>query len=166
MRRTTGGHAACRRATRSHHVHHQLNASNVVSDTIDGEVLAIRSDNGTYYSMRGPAATTWTALLTGAGLDEITAAVGAHHGVDGLDIRADIEAFARSLVDELLLVETTLSGAGGAAVAAALPAETRGVVWEAPEFERYTDMRDLLLFDPIHEVEASGWPAVKAPSPE
>ncbi len=147
-------------------MHVQLNAGNVVSDTIDGEVLAIRSDNGTYYSMRGPAATTWAALITGAGLDEVTAAVAAHHQVDSALVRADIESFTHRLVEELLIVETTPPEDAGDAVAAVLPLETRGVVWEAPEFERYTDMRDLLLFDPIHEVETTGWPAVKAPSSE
>ena len=32
-----------------------VNTENVVHDTIDGEVLAIRSDTGTYYSMQGSA---------------------------------------------------------------------------------------------------------------
>ncbi|MFT4867240.1 MAG: hypothetical protein ACI8RE_003442, partial [Ilumatobacter sp.] len=36
--------------------------------------------------------------------------------------------------------------------------------WETLAFERYNDMRDLLLFAPIHEVQVGGWPAV-APEP-
>jgi hypothetical protein len=144
-------------------VNHRLNSSNVVSDTIDGEVLAIRSDNGTYYSMRGPAASAWVALLTGGAIDEIAPLVAAHHDADVERVRADIETLASSLVEESLLVEST-DGAVIDAAALALPAETRGGVWETPEFERYTDMRDLLLFDPIHEVETTGWPAVKPPT--
>lgn len=142
---------------------YELNSSNVVSDTIDGEVLAIRSDNGTYYSMRGPAATTWVALLGGGGLDEIATMVADHHGTASADVRNDIDAFARTLVDESLLIETAGDAAGDPG-ATALPDETRGVAWDLPEFERYTDMRDLLLFDPIHEVETTGWPAVKPTS--
>jgi hypothetical protein len=26
---------------------------------------------------------------------------------------------------------------------------------------KYTDMQDLLLLDPIHEVDAAGWPSTK-----
>jgi hypothetical protein len=28
----------------------------------------------------------------------------------------------------------------------------------APVLDKYTDMQELLLLDPIHEVDASGWP--------
>lgn len=144
---------------------HRLNSDNVVCDTIDGEVLAIRSDTGAYYSMRGPTATTWVALLSGAELDEVAAMVAAHHDADPASVRRDVEAFAAVLVAEsLLIVAEHVTDASGA-----LPDETRGLPWEAPAFERYTDMQDLLLFDPIHEVEASGWPAVTPPphpSPE
>jgi hypothetical protein len=30
--------------------------------------------------------------------------------------------------------------------------------WSAPTLEVFTDMQDLLLFDPIHEVGPEGWP--------
>ena len=34
--------------------------------------------------------------------------------------------------------------------------------FEMPVLHKYTDMEDLLLLDPIHEVDETGWPA-KAP---
>jgi hypothetical protein len=136
-------------------VRYHLNSNNVVSDTIDGEVLAIRSDSGAYYSMRGPAATVWVALLSGASLGEVATAVAVHHDATAETTRGDIESFVASLAEALLVVEdATASGTVGE-----LPAETRDTPWETPAFERYTDMRDLLLFDPIHEVQPSGWPA-------
>lgn len=145
-------------------MNYRLNANNVVSDTIDGEVLAIRSDNGAYYSMRGPAASSWVALLTGADLDRVAELVAAHHGADLASVRSDIERFAHALADESLLIPGTsadLGGESGDGGEVVLPDETAGSAWVEPEFERYTDMRDLLLFDPIHEVESTGWPAVK-----
>lgn len=150
-------------ASNGERVNYRLNTSNVVSDTIDGEVLAIRSDTGAYYSMRGSAATSWVALLSGADLDEVAALVAAHHGADPAIVRTQVESFAGELAAEALLVGADPTDAGSVAV---LPVQTRGMAWEAPVVERYTDMRDLLLFDPIHEVEASGWPAVKPPSSE
>ncbi len=35
------------------------------------------------------------------------------------------------------------------------PAKTAFVT---PELTRYTDIEDMLILDPIHEVDASGWP--------
>ena len=37
--------------------------------------------------------------------------------------------------------------------------------FEAPILHKYTDMQDLLLLDPIHEVDEAGWPSVKPDSP-
>jgi hypothetical protein len=34
-------------------------------------------------------------------------------------------------------------------------------VFNAPVLNKYTDMQDLLLLDPIHEVDATGWPSTK-----
>lgn len=132
---------------------YQPNRANVVYDTIDGEVLAIRSDTGTYYSMTGPAATAWSAVVSGKPVDEIAAAVADHHGVEADTVAEGIAAFYQLLTDETLLV-----AADGTTEDLALPAETAGTPWSAPAFEKYTDMEDLLLFDPIHEVQPSGWP--------
>ncbi|HAR48554.1 MAG TPA: hypothetical protein DCR81_00210 [Smithella sp.] len=34
-------------------------------------------------------------------------------------------------------------------------------VFNAPVLNKYTDMQDLLILDPIHEVDATGWPSTK-----
>lgn len=135
---------------------YRLNSSNVVHDTIDGEVLAIRSDTGTYYSMQGSTASAWCALISGAELDAMVEALAAHHDADVDVVRQALVAFGTELQTELLLVE----GTADSAAVVELPTETQGQAWEHPRFEKYTDMQDLLLFDPIHEVEPSGWPAV------
>ena len=140
---------------------YQLNSGNVVQDTIDGEALAIRSDTGTYYSMSGPGATCWVALLSGAALDRAAAAVAAHHGAPLEAVEGDLSRFADSLVEEhLLLTASTPARSVGE-----LPAELKNTAWNTPQFDKYTDMQDLLLFDPIHEVQPSGWPARADPAP-
>ena len=32
--------------------------------------------------------------------------------------------------------------------------------YQAPSLEKYSDLQDLLLIDPIHEADESGWPSV------
>jgi hypothetical protein len=45
-------------------------------------------------------------------------------------------------------------------VATALPPVVSGrLSFTHPQLQKYTDMQELLLLDPIHEVEESGWPA-------
>lgn len=138
-----------------------LNASNTVQDQIDGEVLAIRSDNGAYYSMRGAAATAWCALISGCDWSRIVAGVAGHHGGEPAAVDADLRRFAEALKAESLLLS---GGEPDGSAELSLPSETIGLPWQEPVFEIYTDMRDLLLFDPIHEVDDSGWPRV-TPAP-
>lgn len=140
-----------------------LNANNVVFDVIDGEVLAIRSDSGAYYSMRGGAATAWCALLSGRPVDHLAGPVAEHHGADPAIVAPELNRFAADLLGESLL--TLREGEELEGDDLQLPEETRMRPWEAPIFEVYTDMQDLLLFDPIHEVDNSGWPRVAAPAP-
>ena len=52
----------------------------IVYDVIDGQVLIIRSDTGSYYSLVGSAADVWRGLM--AGLDD-DPAKGRHEGDDG-----------------------------------------------------------------------------------
>lgn len=141
-----------------------VNENNVVFDVIDGEVLAIRSDSGAYYSMRGAAATAWCALLSGHPVDHLAGPVAGHHGVDPSVVGPDLHRFATDLLGESLL--TLREGEGLEESDLQLPEETRMRPWEPLAFEVYTDMQDLLLFDPIHEVDNSGWPRVVAPTPQ
>lgn len=139
-----------------------LNANNVVFDVIDGEVLAIRSDSGAYYSMRGAAATAWCALLSGHPVEHLAGPVAEHHGVDPATVVPELHRFAADLLQEALLTQREAEEGDDGDLQ--LPEETRLRPWEAPVFEVYTDMQDLLLFDPIHEVDNSGWPRVAAPT--
>jgi len=40
-------------------------------------------------------------------------------------------------------------------------AETKRMAFEAPILHKYNDMQELLLLDPIHDVEETGWPSSK-----
>ena len=42
-----------------------------------------------------------------------------------------------------------------------ITAKESKAVFNAPVLNKYTDMQDLLLLDPIHEVDATGWPSIK-----
>ncbi len=83
----------------------------------------------------------------------------AEHQHVAVDVaRHALATFGAELAAEALLLESDADADVAATIE--LPPETAGQVWEVPKFEKFTDMQDLLLFDPIHEVQPSGWPAV------
>jgi hypothetical protein len=76
-------------------------------------------------------------------------------------VAAELSAFIESLEAEQLVVPDPLD-ATGAPLAPAGPA----LPWEPLALETFTDMQELILLDPVHEVEPSqGWPVARTADP-
>ena len=145
----------------------RVNSPKVIHETIDGEVVMIDFDSGNYYSLDDVGAGIWGFIEDGATVSEIVEAVA--HRYEGS--HAVIENAVNQLIAELQqedLIVPDQTGAPGsvqrleAQVEPGLEAERPG--FEAPVLHEYTDMQDLLLLDPIHEVDEAGWPSVKPDS--
>jgi hypothetical protein len=129
----------------------RINAPRVIAEAIDGEVVAIDLATGTYFSLRGSAYEVWTAAAVGAGVDEVADRLRAIYG-EVPD--ADVAAF----VDELIAAELLVAD-DGETERHPLDAPTAGASYEPPVLESFTDMQDVILLDPVHEVDPEqGWP--------
>jgi hypothetical protein len=133
------------------------NRPRIVDETIDGEALIIDMVNGAYFSCVGASAVAWTALSSGATVDEIADLLAAAYRVPTADARRDVEQFVAALLDDMLLVAP--------AEPTPPPAERPPIVlgalggaYEPPRLEKYTDLADLILLDPVHDVSVAGWP--------
>lgn len=136
----------------------------VAHEMIDGEVILIHSGRGTYHSLRGSAAAMFPVLVPGASAAELASALLATHEVDAERAARAAEAFLASLSEAGLVVEAPPGEGGNAAAAppappSAAPGRAR-TPYEEPRIETFTDLQDLILADPIHEVEEAGWPNV------
>jgi hypothetical protein len=130
-----------------------INSPTVVSEIIDGELVVINLEKGSYYCSLGVGAYLWQCLQQGADLAMIEAAVVQAFGVPPGRARADLESFLGQV-----RLEGLIRPAGpGEATAAAAPVPT-GSAYDAPDLKIYSDMQDLLLLDPIHDVSDEGWP--------
>lgn len=129
-------------------------SADVVHEIVDGEVIAIDLGDGSYYSVAGSGPAIWAMLIQGASEAEIREALGARFDADADLVRDEVKALLAKLVESRLAVSTTEPS-----VAAPTDATVGGGgEFEPPRFERYTDMKDYFLLDPIHEVDAAGWP--------
>ncbi|OWY61491.1 hypothetical protein B7486_63500 [cyanobacterium TDX16] len=138
----------------------RTNDTQVVFDVFDGEVMAVRNDTGTYYSMQGAAGLAWQAFVAGLDVDATARLLADAFGQPEDEVREHVRAFAASVLDAQLLLEGDATAPGPA------PATTAtDEPYQAPVLQAFTDMQDLLLFDPIHEVEPTGWPQVSPPEP-
>jgi hypothetical protein len=133
----------------------------IVNETIDGEVIMLNLDRGRYYSLTRSGAEAWDALRNLATPAEIVDHLHGRYAAD----RSEIEAAVRRLVDDLcqeeLIAPLADRPSAGAPPAAATNGRTGGAraAFEPPVLQVYTDMEDLLMLDPIHEVDETGWPS-------
>ena len=134
-----------------------VNAPSVISEVIDGETIVLNFESGHYYSFNPSASEIWLSLAAGHPVTATIESVARRFGVEPSAIRADVETFVRSLEAESLI----RSSANGASASPPAPGASDGAALGAfapPAFEKFTDMEELLLLDPIHEVGDTGWP--------
>ena len=132
----------------------RVNSPNVIHETIEGEVILIDLKTGTYYSLRDFGASVWQAIEQGAGEEGIAAELSSRYDASEGEIRDAV----RRLLDELEREGLVRAEEGEAAPPAPAPAGAERLPFAAPVLEKHTDMQDLILLDPVHEVGAEGWP--------
>jgi glutathione S-transferase len=126
----------------------------IVHETVDGEVIAIDLANGSYYSLAGSGPAIWELLGRGVSEAEIAAALASRFEAEDGEIGAAVAALLGQLQENGLIV----SEAATAADALVAAGSSEKAPFETPRLERYTDMKDYFLLDPIHEVDTAGWP--------
>jgi hypothetical protein len=142
----------------------RVKSPEVVHETIDGEVVIIHFDTGNYYSLDHVGADVWGLVEHGATLQQIVEGLGRRYDGDQGNMEAAVQGFVDELLRENLVVgedtgEATSSGNRPAPTQAGQQIERPGFV--PPFLHKYTDMQELLLLDPIHEVDETGWPSVQ-----
>lgn len=134
-----------------------IDAANIMHEVIDGEVVVVNLENGTYYSLDGVGTDLWVQLAEGSTIEALVAGVAANYAGEREQIAAGIAAFVRRLQEEQLITASPGTDESRRAVATTtMPVRA----YSDPVLQKYTDMEQLLLADPIHEVEESGWPNV------
>ena len=140
-----------------------VNSPTVIHDTIDGASVVINLGSGRYYSLQETATTIWQHVNAGASVNEVVNQLTRMYDSGDLDLRPVVGGFMEQLLQEGLIRPAGVDGmAAVAADADAEPVEPRQP-FALPKLDIYDDLEDLLLLDPIHEVDESGWPVAKPP---
>ena len=130
----------------------------VVDEMIDGEVVVIDLHTGSYFSLVESAAVIWASLAARPTHDEVAANLGRVYDAEPEQCFAASGAFLDALVAEGLVVQVDGEAAPGPTPD--LPAAS-GPLPE-PRFEKFDDMQQLILLDPVHEIdETVGWPRLR-----
>ncbi len=127
---------------------------NLYSRNFGDEVLIVDTVSGLYFSLRGCAVDIWSLIESGATVNEIVAELGRRYDCASEEVASTTRRCLDDLLANDLLRETEVP-----IEESAIPPWTAArQPLVAPLIERFTDMKDLLLLDPIHDVSDAGWP--------
>jgi hypothetical protein len=134
-----------------------LNEPTVIQEIIDGEAIIADLSRGFYYSLDSVGSQVWDALVSGCSQSEIVDVLAAQFSADRGSIAQGIAGLLERLMQEELLVPLDTAGA----LVNRAPEILAGIsvnTFTAPVLSKYTDMEQLMLLDPIHDVDETGWP--------
>jgi outer membrane protein assembly factor BamB len=136
----------------------RINSPPVVAETLDGEATIVDLESGTYYALNESGTFVWEELGRGTERDSIPAALADRYGLGKDEAGEAVEALVSELL-ERKLISPLPDGDAPVTNGAAASAAGIGRSYSTPKLSAYTDMQELLLLDPVHEVDAAGWPS-------
>lgn len=125
----------------------KLASPSVISDDLTGEAIVMNLETGLYYLFNKSATEIWRVVFEQTvDAESLLNAVGSEN-----------KDFVQLLIDEELLAVSSDTGAEAINVNSIS-------LSGAPSFQKFSDMHDLLLLDPVHDVGLNdqGWPVSEA----
>lgn len=122
-----------------------VHADKIAAEMIDGEVIIINVETGTYYNTEGIGGWAWEQGAAGKSLDEMTALGARRYDADANTLERDLREFFGSLAAEELLSATEVAAGNGPLDESAPDLH---LPYTAPKLVVYRDLKDLLALDP------------------
>ncbi len=118
-------------------MNYEINTQNAISETLDGETIIINLKSGNYYSMNKSGTAIWNSIIE-------------HKSINLGNEK--ISNFINFLLMEDLITPS---------INPSTPSPLEEKEFTDPKIEKYEEMREMLLADPIHDVAEVGWPKLK-----
>lgn len=137
----------------------QVNQDGIAKEIFDNEAVIINIPLGKYYSVRGGTGVRILELLEDAvSIEYIVSIIVNEFNIDEVEARESIATFLSQLESEQIIQQTQERGKSSVSegdLHNKLP-------FEKLELEVFDDMQELILLDPVHDVESfKGWPQKK-----
>jgi Coenzyme PQQ synthesis protein D (PqqD) len=127
----------------------------VIHRIIDDEVVMIDLATGNYFTFRGSATRMWACIEARMSSRETIGHLQESFEGDPSVMEQGLRWLLDQLLEENLIVPTDEPPRRSVSIAS----EGNRQDYSDPAFERYDDMADLILLDPVHEIDQEeGWP--------
>ncbi len=132
-------------------VFYSIDTTKVVFEKFEDETVLINLENGNYYGIMKVGKDILTLMEQGISKQNLVSAIAASYSQEINKVEDDIQLFLSALLTEGI-IQTSEYGSNN------ITFLDNNEIYEIPVLEKYSDMQDLILLDPIHDVSAKGWP--------
>ncbi len=142
----------------------RINSPKIIFETIDGETVIVNLDSGNYFSLDRVGVDIWALIGANAPLHRIIDDIASRYIGEQKEIEEAVHQFMNALQQDALIVTDESERSRNEESPGTLDGIEQSKErcnFEVPVLHKYTDMQDLLLLDPIHDVDETGWPSAK-----
>lgn len=141
----------------------KVNEPNVVHETIEGETILLNLGTGNYYSIEWPGTFVWDLLAETGDINGIKKAFISANSEKESEVDKAYSQFIDLLFEEELVVAVESAEATSLTIDNNSKEEFGKASSKLDKLtlNKYSDMQDMLLLDPIHDVDEKGWPEPK-----
>ena len=132
-----------------------INDDDIVFEAYQDETVLLNLKTGTYYTLDRVGASFLQAMLSSSSLERAEEILVDHYDEAVDKVRSYLHEFVEELRGEELIMPVEASSTGDEA---AVEMTNWPTSLTLPKMEKYSDVEDLLLIDPVHEVKEEGWP--------
>ena len=133
------------------HEYYTIDTDVTLSEKIDNESVVINLTNGCYFNFNQTATYIWELIGCSLSKEEIVRSYSSAFHLSTEDAETDISSVLTNLLENNLV-------SGTSSPPAPIDPALSEIPYIKPKIEKFDDMQEMLLLDPIHEVTEKGWP--------
>lgn len=134
-----------------------INTPKVVDEIFEDEIIIINFDNGDYFTLRQSAVNIWKGIKNRQSMAMIVENLQTQYEANEEEVENAVLQMIDTFLKENLIRSNNEVVDKNDIITEKVTAR---IPFEPAIFEKFTDMNDLLLLDPVHDVDEKGWPHV------
>ena len=137
---------------------YQIDRSRIIFEQFEDETVLVNAETGYYYSLSNTGSEVLRLLEEGCSTADLPTIL-FDNSEEGHQRRSIVAKFVDRLADERIIMARASDYASQISEKPGPALHGAGIDYAPPVLERFDDVRDLLLIDPIHQVDQEyGWP--------
>jgi len=145
----------------SHVLSFKILTSEIAFERLDGEVILVSLASGKYFNFNGTASDVFWLIEQGVPRNQWEVLL-SRHFKNSDSVKHDIDVLVSKLLSARIISQSSTDPVSLREIEYELPNDYQRDNWIEPELAEFSDLKDLILVDPVHDTSLEGWPIESA----